>query len=266
MSNAPIIISAPVRRSGTTLIQRILTSSGQALIYGESCANDLQISINLYLGKKAMLSSQKGWRTQQLNAVLAGNVNDWIPDLMPDIDTYLAAYQKQVIQCLDVYKRFAYQEGRQQWGMKLPEWPPTNLIQAKSFFPNLKIIYITRDLTSCVKSAKKVDMIRSLTELEQFARTWLYHLQSAQQQLNGDFILKLSYQDLIKNPLRVMGQLVAFTGIEGMDLDVLNHKFNTFKTNIQTSQRLGTYTEPALLTVEEERVIQRYTYQFEQKN
>ena len=47
----PLVITSPVIRSGTTLLQRLLCSSPSALIYGELCAQDLEFFLNLYTFK-----------------------------------------------------------------------------------------------------------------------------------------------------------------------------------------------------------------------
>jgi hypothetical protein len=47
----PLIIGSPTPRCGTTLLQRLLCSSQHALIYGEKCAQDLELFLNIYTFK-----------------------------------------------------------------------------------------------------------------------------------------------------------------------------------------------------------------------
>src|SRR2546428_5771682 len=85
----PLVITAPTIRSGTTLLQRLLCSSHRALIYGELCAQDLEIFLNLYAFKSQQYNSRREEAAVALEQVLAGDVNNWIPGLMPEISGYL---------------------------------------------------------------------------------------------------------------------------------------------------------------------------------
>lgn len=254
----PIIITSPVRRSGTTLLQRLLSSSSDTLIYGESCASDFQMLTNLYLGKLLLLQQGKSWRNEQLESVLSGDVNDWIPDLMPDIDSYLSNFKKNAIQLLQFYASFAQKQQRPIWGMKLPEWNPANLIQLRQLFPEIKIIFLTRNLEDCVRSAKKVDMVRTLPEIEQYSYTWQQHIQMARQHFEGKHVFNISYESLIQNPKPILKELESFTHSKNIDATVLDFKFNSFKSTIAENESFGEYTFPSDLTEEEMTIVKKY--------
>src|SRR5512136_1426094 len=90
----PLIVTSPTPRSGTTLLQRLLCSSPSTLIFGEKCAHDLELFLNIYTYKVQEYNFQREKYQQDLEKVLRGEVNDWILDLTPDIDGYLAAMQR----------------------------------------------------------------------------------------------------------------------------------------------------------------------------
>ncbi len=249
---APILIASPVRRSGTTLLQRLLTSADNCLIYGETCANDLNFFMSVLSNKELMLNSSKQWRDNQLKGVLDGNVNDWIPDLMPEIDGYLEAVSNSAETILKHYEDFAAKQGRSLWGMKLPEWNPSFLAQVKNRLPNAKIIYLTRDLKDCLKSAKKIGMVQSLDEMNQFCHTWKQYKDYAFEHLNGSQALQLSFDELVKP--NVIETLQEFSGAASIDAQVLQHKINNY-TNSETGTN---YMDPDELTVEELALIQKY--------
>lgn len=259
ITTPPIIISSPVRRSGTTLLQRLLTSAPNTLIYGESCANDFQMFTNFYLSKQLQLAASKDWRKEQLDSVLAGNVNDWIPDLMPDIDEYLDGMKENFIRLLNFYPSFAKQKNRQNWGMKLPEWNPSNLKLIEQFFPNFKIIYIVRNLEDCVRSAKKVDMIKGVNEINQYCQIWKMHKDATQQNFKVENTMYISYESLVENPQPILNKLEKFTGAKGIDASVMNFKFNKFKETIKENETLGEHVSPADLTDEELGIVKKYS-------
>src|SRR5215470_18796534 len=87
----PLIISAPTVRSGTTLLQRLLCSATNALIFGENCAQDLEFFLGAYISKRLMYHHYRDRFTETLTRVNSGATDDWILDLMPDIDGYLQA-------------------------------------------------------------------------------------------------------------------------------------------------------------------------------
>jgi len=254
----PICIASPLRRSGTTLIQRLLCSSPNALIYGESCANDFNLLANLYSNKEMLFLQNKEARNHQLKEVLNGNVNDWIPDLMPEIDGYIDAYKNIVFSLAKYYSDYAQSQGREVWGMKMPEWMPNGLILLQKILPETKIIYLRRDLKDCVKSAKKMDMIRDSHEIQQFCHTWKQFSSFAKLHLKGDKVLNVSYEDLIGSPEQVISDIEAFTGVSGIDRKVMDVKVNTYN-NDPKLEEMHKYLEPAILTEEELAIVAAFT-------
>jgi len=253
---APICISSPVRRSGTTLVQRLLCSASNALIYGENCANDLNILTNLLSSKQMIFQQGKAWRNQQLESVLEGNVNHWIPDLMPDIDGYLEAYQQSIFSLLAYYSDFAQRQERPIWGTKFPEWNPANLIQIRQILPSTKIIYIHRNIEDCVRSAKRMDMIRSMDEIQRFCQTWKQFSEYALQHLKGERVLHIQYEKLIEAPEKVIQQLEAFTEAKDIDRKVMQIKVNTYDNDVNDT--LDNYLQPASLNAQELDLVKSY--------
>jgi len=254
----PICITSPLRRSGTTLLQRLLCSSPDALIYGESCANDFNLLANLFSNKEMLFLQNKEARNHQLQEVLNGNVNDWIPDLMPEIDGYIDAYKNMINTLAKHYNDYAQGQGRKFWGMKMPEWMPTGLILLQKILPETKIIYLRRDLEDCVKSAKKMDMIREPQEIQQFCHTWKQFTSFADLHLKGDQVLHVNYEDLIHTPDQIISTIETFTGVQGIDRKVMEVKVNTYN-NDPKLEEMHSYLEPAVLTAEELAIVAAFS-------
>lgn len=259
MINNPICIASPVRRSGTTLIQRLISSASNSLIFGETCANDFQMISNFVSSKKAFMLQHKDWRNDQIKKVLNGEVNDWIPDLMPDIDSYLEQFQKMISLLIENYGGFATKNGKPIWGMKMPEWNPTNLVLLQQLIPGTKIIYLHRNLEDCVRSAKKIEMVMGVQEINQFCHTWKQFSEYANTHLQNENVLHLKYEELIADSEQWILKIEAFTGTENIDRSVMNVKVNTYKSDHKLDGKLEPYLEPSALTEEELKLIESYT-------
>lgn len=244
----PILIAAPIQRSGTTLLQRLLSSSPHALIYGESCANDLNLLLGLWLQKNSMYGRGETWRAEQLENVLKGEVNDWIPDLMPDITSYLDHFEGAISSFLQFFAAFAQKQGRDHWGVKLPGWNTAQLEQILRLMPQTRIVYIVRDLEACVRSAKLIQFCQDLSGIQQFGQHWLLNLQEAQRRLQRKEVLWIAYQELVSEPQRVIEQLEHFTGVSGIDLEVMKHRINDYQQNL--SEPPGLHADELALVAE----------------
>jgi len=190
---APIFIAAPVRRSGTTLLQRLCTGSGEALIFGESAANDLFVAAGMLQNKQQMMSYNGDWRDNQLREVLDGKVNQWIPDLLPEVKDYLGIHEGMLRELCAGFARSAANHGRPRWGVKFPEWPTASLHFLQAFFPESKTIYVVRDFEECLASARKMEMVRSEQDETFFRNNYDNNLNSAREHLHTDQTYFLDY-------------------------------------------------------------------------
>ncbi|MGH1437916.1 MAG: sulfotransferase family protein [Lewinella sp.] len=228
-SNPPIFIASPVQRCGTTLIQRLLSSSSDTLIFGESVANDVHIYASLYQNKQLMMGGpHNAWRDQQLTKVLEGDVNAWIPDLLPARDAYLANYRKALLDYSDFLQQYVETQGRSGWGCKLPGWPIPQLDYLQGLIPGAKIIYIHRDLEACVVSARSINMCLDEPSTQQFRQMYAFQHAEAERRLHRETVMWIDYQELVDHPEKVIAQLVAFTGADGIDAGVMEHKIGNY--------------------------------------
>ncbi|WP_020535477.1 sulfotransferase family protein [Lewinella cohaerens] len=228
-SNPPIFIASPVQRCGTTLIQRLLSSSSDTLIFGESVANDVHIYASLYQNKQLMIGGpHNAWRDQQLAQVLEGDVNAWIPDLLPARDAYLASYRKALLDYCDFLQQYVETQGRSGWGCKLPGWPIPQLDYLQGLIPGTKVIYIHRDLEACVVSARSINMCLDEPSTQQFRQMYAFQHAEAERRLQREAVMWIDYKELVEHPDKVIAQLVAFTGIDGIDAGVMAHKIGNY--------------------------------------
>ncbi|MEL6637832.1 MAG: sulfotransferase [Bacteroidota bacterium] len=253
--SAPLLLSSAVRRSGTTLVQRLLSSAPNCLIYGETCAYDLQFGLQVYLSKQLQFQVRAAQQDALLAKVLAGDANDWIADLMPPVADYLAAQKTHCLGVVDFLERYAVEQQRPVWGLKMAEWPVSQILQIQRFLPPTRLVYIHRDLLGCVRSARRVQLYTSLQELEYFCQTWHQNYRAVRSQFPAEQLLLIDYQALLEQPGPILAQLEAFSGARGIQAEVLHQRINTLKSDRQRAPKGDGYLPPTAELPEAERLL-----------
>jgi hypothetical protein len=250
----PIIVTSPTIRSGTTLLQRLLCSSSNALIYGEECGKDLELLLQIYISKIAAYSHARQRFSTSLQSALDGNVNDWMLDLMPDIDGYMNALGRAYLSGLTYCRNYAAEVGRPVWGIKYPGWPPHLISLIRQVIPGSRFIIIYRDIVDSLRSAKARRSVTSEQEIRQFCNDWKNNLSFMLNMRNDPSVLLVNYAELVTMPEKVIKMITAFTGVHDIQVETLSHKINT---RVEVDSRLTNqpgYIEPAVLTETEKRI------------
>ncbi len=247
----PVLVTSPTIRCGTTLLQRLLCSSSNALIYGEEIGKDLEMQLQIFASRKMIYSHSRQRFTSSLGNVMQGDTNDWIPDLMPDIDGYLESLRQGSFAGLAYCRQHAAEAGRTIWGFKYPGWPPHLLQMLSDAIPETRVIYISRNLVDCVRSAKAWGEIQGDAQLQHFCAQWVAQEKFMQRWQPLHPALMLSYESLIQEPDRAIDQLCDFLPFENLSRGVLRHKINNMTQGSDTRHQNNDYIEPAALTVAE---------------
>jgi hypothetical protein len=255
----PLIVTAPVIRSGTTLLQRLLCSSPRALIYGELPAQDLEFFLNLYTFKVQEYTYHRERLERGLQQVLDGQVDDWIPDLMPDVDEYLSALATAAFAGVALCRDYARRQGRPVWGFKHPGWQPPLLRMVRKLLPQARLIAIRRDLAPCLRSAKAQGAVDSAAQVREFCRTWAEGVAFLATLSDDPAVLVLRYEDLLQQPQAAMQRITAFTGLDDMNPAVLQRKINAFAGSDYVAQAPGGYAPPAELSDAEREMVAETT-------
>ncbi len=225
----PIFIASPIQRCGTTLLQRLLSSAPNTLIFGETVANDIHLLASLYQNKQMLLNgAQNTWREQQLQAVLSGEVNDWIPDLLPNTEQYLSNFKVLLDNYGAFYQKTVEAQGRQQWGCKMPGWPIVQLGFLLQLIPEAKVLYIDRPLEECVVSSRTINMCHDELSTQQFRQFYTFNQGNAKRQLPAERTLWLDYHQLCDDPEGVITQMEAFCGDKPIDRKVMSHRVGNY--------------------------------------
>lgn len=249
---APVIVASPTIRSGTTLLQRLLCSASNAIIYGENVAQDVELFANIYLSKATVYgANQARFDSTRANVVEHGS-DEWMIDLIPDLQGYLNAIGQSCFGSLRYCRDYAQEQGCNVWGFKYPGWKPGTLFLMQQIFPLARIVYIYRDILACARSAKAWLPVWDDAELMGFCAEWAENLGYALNLRTNPNFLFLKFEDFVANPATSIQQIAAFTGAEGMQERVFQKKINT------SANDATPYRDPTPLTDAELSIVEQY--------
>ncbi|REE80352.1 sulfotransferase family protein [Lutibacter oceani] len=252
---SPVLITSPCQRSGTTLLVRLLNSASNSLIYGENAANDIFFLVNQLTHRKLFLSIDKNQRDALLQSMLNGHLNQWIPDLLPNVDDYLESMEKAFLSHIQFFQEYAKKENRNVWGVKQPGWTGGNINVFRGCLPDSKVIYIYRDIEACIKSAKGIQMINSFDEAKMFLQAYLESYNTVMQLPESDKLLKIAFNDIVEKPIEIISKIAAFTGAKGIDQNILKIKVNTYFGDARSPESNDGYISPVELSLDEKNLI-----------
>lgn len=248
---APLLVTSPSIRSGTTLLQRLLCSARNALVYGEEVGKDLETQLQIYTSRKLVYTHSRPRFADNLERFMQGDANHWLVDLMPDLDAYLAALRDGAFAGLSNCRQQALDAGRPLWGFKYPGWPPHLLRLLTAELPDTRVVWIHRRLADTARSAKAWHEL-SEAQVQGFCEQWLAHQQGLREWRDDPAVHVLSFESLVADPGREIGRLCAFLPFEGIDAGLLAHRINN-QTHGDVSLHGHThYIPPAPLTAREQ--------------
>ena len=135
---SPIFILSFCWRTGSTLLQRVINSSGEALIWGEP--HVLPQLFNSFR-KLTSLSKETDWARKQVKE--NGWEASWAPTIQPD-KKYIDSASRSAL--FDIYGQSALDEGFSRWGFKEVRPDAANNARfLKRIFPSCRIVFHYRD-------------------------------------------------------------------------------------------------------------------------
>lgn len=252
---APLLVTSPTVRSGTTLLQRLLCSSANALVYGEEIGKDLDLQLQIAAARRMVYEGSQPRFSSSLQRVLDGDGNDWLVDLMPDVDGYLAALQAGTFAGLAYCRDHATAAGRPLWGFKYPGWPPhlTRLLFEQ--LPATRVVFIVRGLADTARSAKAWGAVDGEAGMQAFCAQWLANLAFMRQWQRDHAVLMLPFETLVHDPEQALDLLRGFVPLEGLHDGVLGHRINNLTEAVGGTRPGPGYIEPAPLSPYEQACI-----------
>jgi len=267
MSVAPLIVTSPTTRCGTTFLQRLLSTADNGFVFGENVGGYLSALTNLFAAQIHNAETTGPANDAALENALKGDVGNWHPTISPPTEVMLSAMIATYYPLPKALETYMASIGRPIWGFKFPGYNFRTIKLMLSVMPNAKVIYIFRNLFDVLKSAKARKFVTSAEEIRKFCADWSQGMGEIAELANEERVLPVKYEGLMAQRDDHIQLLQLFTGLEGLDPAVFEVKINTFKGKAEDGKSPTQYIEPAVLTdadiaavVEEAGPVMRHLY------
>jgi NurA-like 5'-3' nuclease len=223
----PVFIFSAGPRSGSTLLQRLVISSREVLMWGETggAINNIVESLRL-LDMNLRPASQGGASGEEsFNSFLQsqGSTRKWIANMQPPIKHAAKCYSDMLIQ---MYGEPAMSLGYQRWGIKEVRCNVVTYRILKHIFPKAKFLFLVRHPLHALRSIKQknynfVDNYGRRLQKNQllyFANNWT-KLASEFFELKDSFLIK--YEDLASKNFSTT-ELCSYLNLKNMDTDLIS--------------------------------------------
>ena len=208
--NAPLLVLAAGQRCGSTLVQRLLSSHPEVLIWGEHAGQLREVlaagaGLNVWMGKHA----EHAW----LGYARSGH-QSFMANLMPEagaIDEAMRAFVESL------FARPAAALGRQVWGFKEVRYGLAEAVAFQKLFPDCRVVHVMRDPRDILRSLEvweRGSWPRSDTELaiQDWARVGAsFWCEPADL---PPWVLRVRYEDLIVDPSYWRSRIAEHCGLE----------------------------------------------------
>lgn len=200
--DAPVFLFAPTWRSGSTLVQRLVMSTGEIWMWGEvyTQAEPLQQMVGMFRPFREDFPDP-GLFTDPERA--AGDLTgDWIARLSPRprhlVEAHRAYWDR-------LCARPARQRGYGRWGLKAVNLPVDYPVYLKRLYPDARLILLVRNPYRAWLSYRRwADWYASFPDdpvftVQRFARMWSEHTeQFLRFDAEADDTLMIRFEDLIE--------------------------------------------------------------------
>jgi len=217
---APIFVLSAGWGSGSTLVQRLVMSSGSHFIWGEPFDHAAVIHrlattltpINSDWPPDYHFDSDKD--TEELS-------HDWIANLSPDIVHLKQAHRSFITSWLSEKKADA------QWGLKEVRLTIDHAVYLKWLFPRAKFVFVIRDLYKSYLSCRRVPWWSvwpdyKVSPILHFAHHWRYITQGYLERHAEVGGMLIKYEDLISDDSKVLDSMIDYLELDGYDSSIMN--------------------------------------------
>ncbi len=252
---APIIVTSPTSRCGTTLVQRLITSSGDAFVYGEEVGHQIRTVTVWLIGLLRRFDETGPDVDRDFARALRGALTDWRPGLTAPADVMRSAWIQTYYQLPYTLAEHSREVGRPVWGFKLPGLDRDTLKALLSLMPRARVIYLIRNLADVLRSAKARRFVTSEDDVASFSAEWARNVRESIDLASDPRVLFLRYEDLVGQREAHLDLLQRFTGAGPPDRAAFDLRLNTFEGEETDGHSPTQYILPAELTEAEQAAL-----------
>jgi hypothetical protein len=211
-----VFVLAGGGRSGSTLVQRLLLSTGEIMVWGEHAGILLDGLQRTLAGMRQWIDHKGAYHLQRFSQE---GWNAWIPNLNPPYEDFLAGARASLVKSLAAP---AARMGYRRWGFKEIRYNGAAAALLKTLFPAASIIVLVRNPRDALRSIKVTSWYANDYggRPESFLATWAANsasLATAASQLAGSLVLR--YEDLIADPNKAVAAIAEHVGIDAERFD-----------------------------------------------
>ena len=229
-ANAPVFLLACIWRTGSTLMQRLLCSSGELLLWGEPYANSMPVQhmhrtalplLHAGLPKDHFIERTSPNRWKEIYADLG---RYWIANIYPDPAHIRAAHRKM----LDtLFRDSANKLGFPRFGLKEVRLNGDHAQYLKWLYPDARFVFLVRNPWDAWNSYRGAQWYYAwpdllITSVEQFSQLWLQNLDSLLS-WKDESIFLVRYEDILREEA-ALDQVQEHCMLENIDRTVMQAK------------------------------------------
>lgn len=247
----PVFVIGPTTRCGTSLLQRLLNSTGRIVVYGENFAL-LQTFPDIIRNYQREADAKRKVIAMARDLLVEKREDFEASSLFPDFDSYLRALIGSFRLLLRSYRDDAAALGFERWGIKHQIRSQTSFAILPRLLPDARYVMIYRDLLPVARSAKArwPGDFRGPQDWRRFARNWADNIRTMQR-LSGDAFLLLKYEHFTADPEPHLQRLERFVEIDGIDRAVMTRRINDQPRFAPDGSAVTDYRPPQPLSDEE---------------
>lgn len=239
-ANRPVFVFAPTWRSGSTLVQRLVNSSGEVWMWGEvytRCNQFRQLSA-------VFQSTHEGYPFPDIFPDDRGSEppsSSWVANLSPDPSHLIAAHRRYWDRLLAEPVR---SRGIDRWGFKEVQLSADHAAYMKALYPDARVVVLIRDPYAAWLSyyrwrnwyAQYPD--EPVVTVSHFGRLWQTRTEGFLEAADDLDALVLRYEDVI-DAGDALRRLERHVGIS-VDRSVLDEKVGSAETETPGEKRRHT--------------------------
>jgi hypothetical protein len=215
-SGSPVFVLAGGARTGSTLLQRLLISTGEIMIWGEHGGL-------LLAGLQRMVSGMAKWiereGRQHWDVFRKEGWNNWIPNVAPPLEEFVAGARAALLRSLAVP---AAQLGYPRWGFKEIRYTGGAVALLKKMFPDAVIVVLVRHPEAVLRSIKTMAFyIRDYRgRPDVFLGRWALASSSlARCCAPGSSVQLWRYEDIVADSEAAISSLAVHVGVDPARFD-----------------------------------------------